>query len=95
MTITELIAHDGRHTTEGRPVLAPIHNSKVSISTVRKVIKEFMEKGQSCHSANRLLLGFIIAYCEENEIGYRITAQAFDGKIRGYVIERFDLPLNS
>lgn len=88
-TMKELIAMDGRKTCFTPLVLGSTHSHKVSVSTIRMTIKRFLETGYSQHSGGRLLLGFIIAYCEENAISYNLTACfSKEGKRVGYAIKR-------
>lgn len=49
-------------------------------------LKSFIEKGHSQHSGMGLFLPFILNYCEENSIPYKLTAHP---KL-GYYIERID-----
>jgi hypothetical protein len=92
MTITEAISQDGRMSISlPAGVLKPLASMNITAATLRTVVQHFLKIGKSHHSGNRMLLGALIAYCEENSISYRVTAFfSKDGVRVGYTIERVE-----
>ncbi len=93
--ISEILKMDGRGTIVAPSVLGPRCSSvSISIASVRRVIQAFEKSGHSVHSANRSMLGFVLAHCEEKGIPYTLKASfTKDGKPAGYYVER-DAPLD-
>jgi hypothetical protein len=92
--LLHLLEQDGRKkadTIDPFPVLYDVirHGSGPSVANVKRAIKAFDASGHSNHSGSRLLLPYIIAYCEEKKIPYTLSAQfTKDGKRIGYYIKK-------
>lgn len=56
------------------PQLLPRVPLKPTSAAVRRVLTNFESFGSSSHSQNRGLLQYVIDYCEEKKIPYRLTA---------------------
>lgn len=71
-----------------KAILLPRRPSRITNALHQRLIDNFNETGSSGHSSNATLIQYLIDYCEENNIGYRIT---FVPK-GGYFLERVDGP---
>lgn len=91
MPINDLLKLDGRKVAPRTPIFRPFPSSPPKVNMVKIVIKQFLENGESGrHSENAILLRYIVAYCEQNNIGYVLTRVVFDGRAAGYHIKRLD-----
>lgn len=91
MPINEILKLDGRKAAPGVRIFRPFPSSPPKVNMVKLVIKEFLKKGESGrHSENAILLRYIVAYCEQNNIGYVLTRAVFDGRAAGYHIKRIE-----
>lgn len=87
--INDLLKGDGRKTVQAPAALGPLRSNKFSISSVRMTINAFMKQGGTNHSGSRMMLGFVIDYCEANAISYELHATfTTEGKRAGYWIKR-------
>lgn len=87
--INEILSMDGRKTAPRVRIFRPFPSSPPKISMVKFTIKRFLANGESGrHSENAILLRYIVAYCEANNIGYVLTRVVFDGRAAGYHIKR-------
>lgn len=89
-TMGDILKMDGRKRLAAPSVLGPVGvPTKFSVAFVRATINGFLTCGQTVHSSRRGLLGFVVAYCEENAIPYSVHA-AFtnEGRRGGYVVKR-------
>lgn len=91
--VNDILMMDGRKTAPPcNPFYALVIPPKISVATIRMVIINFIKTGESGHhSGNRILLRYIVAYCEENCIPYTLQASfTEEGQRTGYHIKRIE-----
>lgn len=88
--INEILSMDGRKTAPNvRTLPLLLHPTKVK--AVKYAVEQFLNKGESGrHSAGAVVLRYIVAYCEANNVGYVLTRVVFDGRAAGYHIKRLE-----
>lgn len=67
-----------------KAILLPRRPSRITNATHQLMIDHFNETGSSQHSQNATMLQYVIDYCEENKIAYRVTCVPG----AGYIIEK-------
>jgi len=92
MQVNEILKMDGR---KRAPYIDPFPvirvQSQPNISSIKTTIAVFERTGSTNHSSNRLLLPYVIAYCEENNIPYQLSfAVSKEGKRAGYFIKKLE-----
>lgn len=91
LPINDILKMDGRKTAPRVRVFPPILNHSPKVSAVKRSIKMFLDTGESGgHSSNAILLRYIVAYCEQNTVGYVLERWVIDGRAMGYGIKRVD-----
>ena len=91
MSVNDILKMDGRKKApriDAHTLLQSIHTP--TVAGVKLVIAMFQKKGESSHSGMRILMPYVIAYCEENKISYQLQAGFKDGKCFGYFIKRME-----
>ena len=90
--INEILKMDGRKAAPRVCMWRPFPVSAPNVASVKRTIKEFIKNGESgFHSQYGVLLRYIVAYCEENGIGYQLTCSVYEGRTAGYYIMRYEL----
>jgi hypothetical protein len=67
-----------------KAMLLPRRPLRITNASHQRLIDQFNETGSSQHSANATTLQYVIDYCEENKIAYRVTCMPG----AGYFIEK-------
>lgn len=93
--INDVLTMDGRRTAPHVRIFPP--SSAPKVKSVKRAVEQFLETGESGrHSSRAILLRYIVAYCEANNIGYQLTRAVFDGRAAGYHIKRlYDVKLGA
>jgi hypothetical protein len=88
--INEILKLDGRYRAPMVDIFR-YNPSPPSVKAVRDAIKHFIKEGQSGrHSPYAILLRYIVAYCEANNVSYQLTCGTYEGRKCGYFIKRMD-----
>ena len=88
-TVVEMLKMDGRKAAPEPRIFRKFPASAPKIVAVKRAIYQFLSEGESgMHSSYGILLRYIVAYCEENNIGYQLTRAVLDGRAAGYSIKR-------
>jgi hypothetical protein len=96
MKIADILKMDGRKIAPTPDVIFPTRRhllGKPKVSSVKMTVKMFESNSHSVHSGFRMLLPYVIAYCEENNISYTLQAGFKDGKCYGYFIKKTNFAL--
>jgi hypothetical protein len=91
--ILEILGMDGRKRAPEVSPLAPIMGRRPSVTAIKNVIRAFDRTGGSNHSGMRLLLPYVLAYCEAKGYSYNLECYVDSGgRTRGYYLKKIILP---
>jgi hypothetical protein len=87
--ILEILEMDGRHRAPDIFPFASRTSQRPSVASVKQTIQVFEDRGGTNHSAARVLLPYVIAYCEAKGYSYNLDCLADqNGRVIGYYLQK-------
>ena len=89
INMKDILSMDGRKLAPNPPAPWPTYarDKTVKVSSVKQAIEQFKIKGYTGHSSSGSLLGYLVSYCVENKIPFKLTHGVSEGKSIGYHME--------